>query len=447
MKGYFFNAQPTDDAIAHPSGWDREYDAADYNACMGAFYENGVFANRDPDACKVTASGLTLFITPGVALVTGGQCHFEPGDSVTLANGDGKYSIMCRKNNTAEVRGFQLLALHHATEFPAPVRAGDLYDLCLAHVTVTGGAVSILDTRSDAALCGFAALTAMPPYYPPDSDNLPYVLWLYTLGFPMTPEQISAVEGNPSLMSIVNASKTRPASTEEAALGVDNIHPITPKTAYRKKRMISEIFESAQWVCPSGVTKLDVWIVGGGQAGTGGNPSTNQGGNGGAGGECLLVENISVTPGMQYEIIVGAGGAATGSAGGDSSAFGFTAKGGSDITGTPGGKYIKSQYASSPGCNGQNGVLNPYDNILYGCSGGAGSLDSKSRGGGANKSSATRGLGGNGAYVPSNATISDSTGEDGQVGGGGGGGGASRYSEYRQGVGGKGGNGIVIVYA
>ena len=50
------------------------------------------------------------------------------------------------------------------------------------------------------------AFTGQPPYYPPESDNLPYILWLYALGFPMTQEQRAAVEGNPDLMSIFNAS-------------------------------------------------------------------------------------------------------------------------------------------------------------------------------------------------------------------------------------------------
>lgn len=252
MKGFFFNAQPTDDIIAHPSGWDREYDALDYNTCTAIFYENGIFANRDPNACKVTANGLVLTVAPGVALINGGQCHFEEGDSVTLTNGDGKYSIMCRKNNAAEVRAFEFIALHLTTEFPAPVRAGDIYDLCFAHVTVAGGTVSITDTRSDVALCGFAALAAMPPYYPPDSDSLPYVLWLYTLGLPMTSEQLAAVESNPSLMAIVNASKTRPASTSAAGIvklssATDNDNETTAATS-KAVKMVMQIADSQKVV-------------------------------------------------------------------------------------------------------------------------------------------------------------------------------------------------------
>ena len=52
----------------------------------------------------------------------------------------------------------------------------------------------------------FLSYMGQPAYYPPDSDSLPYVLWLYTLGFPMDEEQRQMVEGNPSLMAIFNAS-------------------------------------------------------------------------------------------------------------------------------------------------------------------------------------------------------------------------------------------------
>ena len=159
MKGYFFNAQATADTVTHPTGFDREYDALDYQSVMSVFYEDGVFVRRDPDACKVVATGMTLTITPGVAMAQGGQCHFEGGDGLTLTQGDGKYSVMCRRNNAPEVRAFELMALHGTDGFPAPVRQGDVYDLCLAHVTVSGESVSVEDTRADKALCGEAILT------------------------------------------------------------------------------------------------------------------------------------------------------------------------------------------------------------------------------------------------------------------------------------------------
>lgn len=156
MIGYFFNAQPTPDTVGHPSGYDRAYDAGDFNRYMGAFFTNGVFANENKDACKVTASGLRLTVAPGVAIVNGAQCVFETGDALALP-GAGNYSVFCRWNNDADIRAFQLVAIAGG-DFPPPVRAGDLYDLCLAHVTASPTGATVTDTRRDAALCGLTAL-------------------------------------------------------------------------------------------------------------------------------------------------------------------------------------------------------------------------------------------------------------------------------------------------
>lgn len=245
MRGLFFNAQPTTDIMAHPSGFDREYDNDDFNRYMGVFFGNGIFVREDADACKVTASGLRLDVTPGIALLDGGQCHFEPGDGLTISQGDGLYSVMCRRNNAAAVRAFELVAIKGVEAYPAPVREGDIYDLCLAHVQVAGGVATVTDTREDGELCGFAALTGQPPYYPPDEANLPYILWLYVLGLPMTPEQKAAVESNPSLMEIFEQSRivqaTRTATKEEAEAGVDNSKLMTPR---RTKEAVDKAVEA-----------------------------------------------------------------------------------------------------------------------------------------------------------------------------------------------------------
>ena len=80
----------------------------------------------------------------------------------------------------------------------------DIFDLPLASVAitpVTGGYTAVVtDERT------FLEYMGQPAFYPPDSDNLPYVLWLYTLGFPMTAEQRRTVTENPSLMAIYRDS-------------------------------------------------------------------------------------------------------------------------------------------------------------------------------------------------------------------------------------------------
>ena len=197
MRSFFFNAEPTEDIAAHPTGYDREYDADDHAAFFEPFFSAaGVMAQQDADACKVSVqSGSTLKIAAGCCYVKGRMCQFD-GTETLEATADGH--VVARMNKTAEVRAFQFLVVEEL------VYTDDIWDLELAQVTlqaVTGGyAATVTDKRT------FMAFSAQPPYYPPDSDSLPYVLWLYALGFPMTDEQRASVTGNPSLMAIFNAS-------------------------------------------------------------------------------------------------------------------------------------------------------------------------------------------------------------------------------------------------
>lgn len=83
------------------------------------------------------------------------------------------------------------------------------------------------------------------------------------------------------------------------------------------------------WVCPAGVTSVSVVCVGGG-GGSLAYPGANTAGSGG-GGALAYANNISVTPGTSYTIVVGAGGYSNGTTavnGGQSSAFGRIAPGG-----------------------------------------------------------------------------------------------------------------------
>ncbi|MEY2915870.1 MAG: hypothetical protein RL454_799 [Actinomycetota bacterium] len=89
---------------------------------------------------------------------------------------------------------------------------------------------------------------------------------------------------------------------------------------------------ACSWRAPASVTSVDADIVaGGGSGGVG-----MMGGGGGGGGQLVEVRTQTVTGGSSYPITVGAGGAAAavvstrvnGNNGADSSAFGYTAKGG-----------------------------------------------------------------------------------------------------------------------
>ena len=199
-KSYFFNAEPTEDLSSHPTGYDREYDADDHAAFFRPFFsEKGIMAGRDADACKVSVQGgegTTLQVAAGAVYVRGRAAIFDGTETVTVSE---DCKIVCRMNKGADVRAFQLLAI--TGELQDTEDVCDL-QLATAHLEeISGGhKVVLTDTRT------FLSYMGQPAYYPPDSDSLPYVLWLYTLGFPMDEEQRQMVEGNPSLMAIFNAS-------------------------------------------------------------------------------------------------------------------------------------------------------------------------------------------------------------------------------------------------
>ncbi len=81
--------------------------------------------------------------------------------------------------------------------------------------------------------------------------------------------------------------------------------------------------ENGVFVVPAGVTK--VWVSMSGGGGGGGNGSGTKPGGGGGGADAIMAEELTVTPGSSYSIVVGAGGqkgsqiGSRGNAGGDSS--------------------------------------------------------------------------------------------------------------------------------
>ena len=197
MRAYFFNAEPTNDVLHHPTGYDREYGADEATALITQFFqeEAGVFVgDKSSDACKVVLQeDGKLRVCAGTVIVRGRVCEFDGTETISVSS---SRKIVARMDKSAEVRDFQLRAVQE------PVISADTYDFVLAEVTVDedGVITAVEDKRT------FLAMKGQPPYYPPDTDALPYMLWLYVLGFPMTPEQKAAVEGNPSLMSIYQHS-------------------------------------------------------------------------------------------------------------------------------------------------------------------------------------------------------------------------------------------------
>lgn len=206
------------------------------------------------------------------------------------------------------------------------------------------------------------------------------------------------------------------------------------------------VYDSAgtySWTCPADVTSISAVCVGSG--GTGGSTWSSGGGGGGGLG---WKNNISVTPGQTYTIVVGAtsptlvSNATSSSAMGNNSYFdseglvcGFGAgRGGTDATGTNNGGY-GGGYTGDGGGRGGNGGYNGSWNYA---GGGAGGYSGRGGDGGVNSSSGDPGQGGGGG---AGGWYSSTWGTPGGGGVGIYGEGASGGQVTSSGQGGKGGSG------
>jgi hypothetical protein len=199
-----------------------------------------------------------------------------------------------------------------------------------------------------------------------------------------------------------------------------------------------------QWTCPSGVTSVCVVAVGGGGGGGGGSTTTDgngnsPGGGGGGGGGLGWKNNIPVTPGQTYTVVVGAGGIAgiRGSKGGDGGVSYFNTNGLVAGWGGDGGVYAAyaatgaasgGSYAGDGGGNGGAGGYQ-FNNVTAGGGGGAG------------------GYSGTGGRAATNATGSSTAGQGGGGGAGYGSGNSSGSGGGGVGPFGQGSNGAASVSA
>ena len=205
---------------------------------------------------------------------------------------------------------------------------------------------------------------------------------------------------------------------------------------------------------------IDVFCVGGGGAGGSGNTGT--GGAGGAGGFTATGLGVTIDKSVPFEIVVGGGGTGAygtyGGTGGDTSAFGITAKGGGGASANYGGSggsggggacSTNVNTGANGGSDGSNGTggdrasggtgqgtttkeFGEEDGTLYAGGGGSAQWNSDGRRGGYGGA----GGGGNGG--------AGSPGTDGATNTGGGGGGSLGPENFAY-PGANGGSGIVII--
>ncbi len=210
------------------------------------------------------------------------------------------------------------------------------------------------------------------------------------------------------------------------------------------------------WVCPVGVTSVDVEAWGGGGAGGGTNTTAVARAGGGGGGGAFAKSTVTVVPGTSYTIVVGAGGTGVSAANGNSGSsstfntniviavggaggLGHTASSATAMAGGNGGQA--SSCTGTVTFSGGNGGTS----LTVPTSGGGGGGAGNSADGG-NASGATAGTGGSsGGGSGATGTSSNGNGSNSSNVGGGGSGGRRSSGSSTASLGGNGGAGKVVL--
>ena len=179
------------------------------------------------------------------------------------------------------------------------------------------------------------------------------------------------------------------------------------------------------WVAPTGVTSVSVVAVGGGSSGRNGSCSSTPAYGNSTGGQLRYVNNIAVTPGNSYTVVVGAGGPQNGCG----------TKGGSSYFANTSTVYARGgvckRFQGGACCVGV-GTGGNGGSGRYSCGGGGGSAG----GPGGSGAGGYSGDGGRGGVAPCYPYTG--TGLTGAGGAGGGGSAGCRSSYYNAGAGGGG---------
>lgn len=142
---------------------DRKYDADSFSDWLRKFFTTGVF-NGDLELSS--NNDMSVSLSTGYANIGGKVRMFESVQNFTLDTADAQYdridTIVIERNDTDRDITAKLIKGQLSTnpEPTAPVRSGNIYQLVVAEIYVSAGAVRITDEqisdkRMDASVCGY----------------------------------------------------------------------------------------------------------------------------------------------------------------------------------------------------------------------------------------------------------------------------------------------------
>lgn len=152
----FFNSTPSDR---------RKYNAEEFAQFMATFYSTGVISGGDKLKVSGSASSLSVTVLQGSAMINGyWYCNTE-AVTLPITAAHNQYPridrVVLRLDLTLEQRNIRLHVLTGTPALtpsaPALTRNTNVYELCLAQVSVPANAVTpgiVTDKRYNASVCG-----------------------------------------------------------------------------------------------------------------------------------------------------------------------------------------------------------------------------------------------------------------------------------------------------
>nr|WP_315020970.1 hypothetical protein [uncultured Aminipila sp.] len=466
MNNFSLEAVPFDsEMVTNPKTGQEEYDrvahSKDLADLIRAYFSNGILV-RGSDLLTnelqvLHLSAMSCVVKPGGIIINGRTGFLETEQTLEFDVGTQNPRIdrVVAELNIAERNIFIKVLKGIAEADPKPIaimQTEDIYQIPLAKVRINANQSVIASVTDDRGGCISNVLLNQAP-----SKDI-------------TATTVGISEGLRNLLGL----SVDNANAEKA---IEKMRKDNPP----KIEVIKYFTTSQNWTVPSGVTRADIYIVGGGYNGNnGGNAygsashSHTSGGTGGDGGKINYIPNYKLTCGTVISIVVGAIG------GGDSS-FGEISTLQSSL------KFLTSSgnITNFPTTNGTVGFICPIDGGVYGACGANGgnasvnknetvSVDSGSNmfsksGGnslsqyGSLPSNSDSWVGGGGGGASFNSNGGSAYSPDGSVNkihggnggnalpntgnGGGGGGAVANYFDVSGGVGtgGIGGAGVVII--
>lgn len=149
---------------------DRRYKAEDFREYFASFIGNGVFPNPSTQLQVLSNNNMTVTISEGKGFINGAIYYNTENLILKIDPADGVLNRIDRvilrfdnleRNITCKVKK----GTFASTAIPPGLqRDADAYELCIAEIKITAGAVSILqsnitDTRLDSSACGIVTQT------------------------------------------------------------------------------------------------------------------------------------------------------------------------------------------------------------------------------------------------------------------------------------------------